>query len=198
MSKVSVSSRRRGFSLLELITVIAIVAILAGLSIPVYTKYSIRAQVSAALAQIQGYMQGAITKYGQTGAFPSSLNINGVNVPATVQSGTVTYFVNLPNISYVAYGVSTDGKAIYVQVTLTGNKISQIPGYVNGVSGPKALVALAWRDVSGSLVGVCGGYSITWISQIIPSAYLPPSCTCQDAGLFFATAGTSATCGASW
>lgn len=74
--------RIRGFTLIELMIVIAIIAILVALAVPAYRDYTIRAKISecingAAVAKLQ------ISEYRQSlGAWPPSQLEAGIDVPS--------------------------------------------------------------------------------------------------------------------
>lgn len=62
-----------GFTLVELMVVIAIVAVLSAIATPLYTEYIEKARVVRAIAEIKGISQ-AITVYEfETGKYPQSL-----------------------------------------------------------------------------------------------------------------------------
>ena len=75
---------QKGFTLIELMIVIAIVAILVALAVPAYTDYTIRTKVGecingAAVAKLQ------VSEYFETvGTFPGDANEAGTNNPAGV------------------------------------------------------------------------------------------------------------------
>lgn len=74
---------QKGFTLIELMIVVAIIGILAAVAIPAYTDYTQRAQLSESFTMVDG-MKTAIAEFAQTnGAFPAAADItNGVGAPA--------------------------------------------------------------------------------------------------------------------
>ena len=63
--------KQQGFTLIELMIVVAIIGILAAIAIPAYQDYTIRAQVSEGL-NLSGGAKAAVTEYFQDrGSMPS-------------------------------------------------------------------------------------------------------------------------------
>jgi len=71
--------KQQGFTLIELMIVVAIIGILAAIAIPAYQDYTIRAQVSEGL-NLAGGSKVAVTEFYQdTGDFPTSNAEAGVS-----------------------------------------------------------------------------------------------------------------------
>src|SRR5687768_12939427 len=71
-------SVQKGFTLIELMIVVAIIGILAAIAIPAYQDYTIRAQVTEGL-NLAGGVKAAISEfYAQNGTWPTSLTGNAV------------------------------------------------------------------------------------------------------------------------
>ena len=70
-------SDQKGFTLIELMIVIAILGILASIAIPAYQDYSIRAKVSEALVTAAPYKVALGTYYEVNARFPSSRTESG-------------------------------------------------------------------------------------------------------------------------
>ena len=73
---------QQGFTLIELMIVIAIVAILVALAVPAYQDYTIRAKVGECINQA-AVPKLQISEYYETvGAFPADAQIAGIVLPA--------------------------------------------------------------------------------------------------------------------
>ena len=77
----TMSRTRRGFTLIELMIVVAIIGILASIAIPAYQDYTIRAQVVEAFS-ITGELKASIKDfYKDRGRFPANNTEAGVPEP---------------------------------------------------------------------------------------------------------------------
>ncbi|ENX56516.1 MULTISPECIES: pilin [Acinetobacter] len=65
--------KAKGFTLIELMIVVAIVGILASIAIPAYQNYMARAQVTEALNMANTIKAALLEKYGESGTCPTTL-----------------------------------------------------------------------------------------------------------------------------
>jgi type IV pilus assembly protein PilA len=75
------SENLRGFTLIELMIVVAIIGILASVAIPSYSDYTIRAQVTEALMLIDEIKPSIRDYYKERGSFPADNVMAGVPAP---------------------------------------------------------------------------------------------------------------------
>src|SRR6266849_7249519 len=87
---------QKGFTLIELMIVIAIIGILAAIAIPAYQNYTIRAQVTEGMNLADGWKTSISEYYAQNGAFPtcSSTVAAGAAGCIAVQGATTGKYVS--------------------------------------------------------------------------------------------------------
>ncbi|HGM2453307.1 TPA: pilin, partial [Neisseria gonorrhoeae] len=76
---------QKGFTLIELMIVIAIVGILAAVALPAYQDYTARAQVSEAILLAEGQKSAVTEYYLNHGTWPADNGAAGVASPADIK-----------------------------------------------------------------------------------------------------------------
>ena len=80
---------QQGFTLIELMIVVAIIGILAAIAIPAYQDYTIRAQVSEGM-NLSAAAKAAVTEFFQDrGVYPSDNTEAGLSAAGTIQGNYV-------------------------------------------------------------------------------------------------------------
>ncbi|MDE1961246.1 MAG: pilin [Xanthomonadaceae bacterium] len=142
---------QKGFTLIELMIVVAIIAILAAIALPAYQDYVIRSQVSEGSVLADGAKTAVAEFYSNRGTFPSSNASAGLASDASIIGNYVT-----------KVDVHTGpGK---IEVTYGNKANAKITG--------KLLVFSSYSSGGGSLAWSCTPSAGTTVDP----KYLPTSC----------------------
>jgi type IV pilus assembly protein PilA len=112
--------KQQGFTLIELMIVVAIIGILAAIAIPAYQDYTIRAQVSEGL-NLTGACKAAVTEtYQDSGNFPTTNAAAGLEAAANITGKyTVSVTVGAAGICSALYGKEANTNVAGAVLTMT-------------------------------------------------------------------------------
>jgi len=164
-------SIQKGFTLIELMIVVAIIGILAAIAIPAYQDYTIRSQVTEGLSLASAMEVNVADSYSNT-----------VNMPSTLAALGIT---NVPQGKYVQSVNLTTGGAIVVTYSQAA------PQSANQNIDTKTLALVPYLDSNNDIYWLCGlatvptGGNGSFSTQAtataaslttIPAKWLPKSC----------------------
>src|SRR6195256_578502 len=111
---------QKGFTLIELMMVVAIIGILAAIAIPAYQDYTIRSQVTEGMNLASAVETGVAEYYANTGSWPTTLTLAGGD-SANKPSGKYVSSVDVAGtgVITVIYGNQANNNVTGQSLTLT-------------------------------------------------------------------------------
>ncbi|EOX3389853.1 pilin [Vibrio cholerae] len=81
---------QKGFTLIELMIVVAVIGVLAAIAVPQYQKYVAKSEAASALATLAGLKTNAEAYTVETGSFPTDTQQAQLGTPSSAM-GTIAY-----------------------------------------------------------------------------------------------------------
>jgi type IV pilus assembly protein PilA len=159
-----------GFTLIELMIVVAIIGILAAIAIPAYQNYVVRAQVTEGLNMLGHAKTRVQESFLNRGQAPATRAAAGLSPTATDSSGKYVVSVDVSNGALI---VTFGNEANVAIATLT---LTMTP-YETPGGGVVWRCGTAAAPAGAQLMGTAGGGNVAvYIAPTVPPQYLPASC----------------------
>jgi type IV pilus assembly protein PilA len=159
-----------GFTLIELMIVVAIIGVLAAIAIPAYQTYTVRGQVAEGLSIAAMRKIAIADAFVNRGVAPLDRLEAGMTATATDTSGKYVQSVDVQSgVLVITFGNEANVAIAGLTVTLTPYETANL--------GVAWRCGLANAPAGLSPIGTAsGGRAAVYIAPTVPLQYLPAAC----------------------
>ena len=156
MNTLSIKKVQQGFTLIELMIVVAIIGILAAIAIPAYQDYIARAQMSEAMVLADGVKTAVAEAFANDGTCPDNhlAAASGIAFFSDISGNYVA------SVTTAGTGTATGGCTIEAKLKATGVS--------TGIQGKSITLTMGTTATAGSLTWACTSSAL--------QKYVPKTC----------------------
>ncbi len=111
----------KGFTLIELMIVVAIIGILSAIAVPMYLDYAVRSQIAEGIDLASGAKTAVAEYFQENGTFPADNAEAALADPTDIEGKYVTSVTVAGNVVTMLYGNDANAKISGETLTMTAS-----------------------------------------------------------------------------